>query len=78
MTFLALISHEPFDFIIKIIVLDNRVFFVSNQKVHPSGALQEVPLGCQQIFSQLLRYRAFAVNCYSFLPGASTCEKLCW
>ncbi|MFT5700496.1 MAG: hypothetical protein ACI8ZB_003370 [Desulforhopalus sp.] len=31
--------------------LINRVFFVSNQKVHPSG---------QQIYPQLLRYRAFA------------------
>ncbi|MFT5702220.1 MAG: hypothetical protein ACI8ZB_005131, partial [Desulforhopalus sp.] len=31
--------------------LINRVFFVSNQKVHPSG---------QQIYTQLLRYRAFA------------------
>jgi hypothetical protein len=55
---LARISH---DFLIcnlivcfyslKMTSLINRVFFVSNQKVHPSG---------QQIYSQLLRYRAFA------------------
>jgi len=40
-----------------------------NQKDHPPG---------QQIFVQLLRCRAFAVNYYSFMPGASTCAKLCW
>ncbi|MFT5701573.1 MAG: hypothetical protein ACI8ZB_004468, partial [Desulforhopalus sp.] len=60
--------------------LINRVFFVLDQKVHPSG---------QQIYPQLLRYRAFAgsedsgrllpessLTC--FMPGVSTCEKLCW
>jgi hypothetical protein len=47
---------------------ETRLYFVSNQKVHPSG---------QQIFPQLLRCRAFAVAYYGFMPGASTCEKLC-